>query len=336
MAICDMEGIAILKPEDVAEMIQDNQEAFVKEISAGHIGKKKTLNIVSATDMLVKNYPPRKHLMSPWLPEKGVAMVYAGRGVGKTFFALHVACSVASGQDLMGWNVPDPASVLYIDGEMPAVAMKERLEEMIAASDYSLQAGIDFITNDEQDDDSELFNLADPEWQDILDVKLKAKPEIKLIIVDNIVTVCRGIKEGDNNDWADTVQPWALRMRKAGRTVLFVHHTGKSGDQRGGSGKEDILDTSLQLKHPSDYEPEQGARFEVHFKKNRGFQGDEAKSILVQLKNGAFEAQPLDNDLEARVAELVAGGLSTRSIAEELGISQSKASRLSRKHKGLA
>ena len=290
--------------------------------------RKRTLNLIPIGELLVKKYEEREKILSPWLPTKGITMVYASRGVGKTYFALHVACAVATGKTLMGWTVDRPCSVLYIDGEMPATDMQERLEEMVSTCDYTLNGNnIYFYTNDEQDEDSELFNLTDSFWQDQLEKALNMMPEVKLIIVDNIATVCRGMRESDNNDWQEFIQPWALRMRKQGRTVLFIHHTGKNGEQRGGSGKEDVLDTSIQLKHPSDYEPEQGARFEVHFKKNRGFSGDAAKPILAQMSDGFFETQPLEIDQEKRIADMVKEGASTRVIAEELGMSQSTASR---------
>ena len=50
----------------------------------------------------------------------------------------------------------------------------------------------------------------------------------------------------------------------------MIHHQGKTGDQRGTSAKEDILDTVIRLDRPKDYRSEQGARFEVHLTKARG------------------------------------------------------------------
>ena len=45
------------------------------------------------------------------------------------------------------------------------------------------------------------------------------------------------------------------------------------------SKREDILDTVLSLKRPDDYEPTEGARFEVHFEKCRGIYGEEASAL---------------------------------------------------------
>jgi putative DNA primase/helicase len=37
--------------------------------------------------------------------------------------------------------------------------------------------------------------------------------------------------------------------------LLIVHHTGKGGEQRGTSRREDVLDTSISLRRPADYAP---------------------------------------------------------------------------------
>ena len=41
----------------------------------------------------------------------------------------------------------------------------------------------------------------------------------------------------------------------------------------------------ISLKHPKDYEAEQGACFEVHFEKSRGFCGEEAKSFIASISS---------------------------------------------------
>src|SRR5262249_29732034 len=108
-----------------------------------------------------------------------------------------------------------------------------------------------------------------------------------LIIVDNLSTLCRGLRENEADSWGP-VQEWALRLRAAGKSVLFIHHAGKGGAQRGTSRKEDVLDTVISLRRPLDYDASQGARFEVHFTKSRGFFGDEASPFEAWLIEGRW------------------------------------------------
>src|SRR5215831_12894374 len=89
------------------------------------------------------------------------------------------------------------------------------------------------------------------------------------------------------------VQEWALAQRRASRSVLFIHHAGNSGTQRGTSRKEDVLDTVIGLRRPPDYLVEQGARFEVHFEKSRGFYGSDAEPFETRLLGDQWTISPI-------------------------------------------
>ena len=43
--------------------------------------------------------PPRNTVLEPILPERGLAMLFAGRGIGKTRVALGIAYAVSTGGD---------------------------------------------------------------------------------------------------------------------------------------------------------------------------------------------------------------------------------------------
>jgi hypothetical protein len=70
---------------------------------------------------------PREMLLDPIIPEKGLAMLYASRGTGKTHIALGIGYAVATGTGFLRWKAPKPRRVLLVDGEMPAAALQERL-----------------------------------------------------------------------------------------------------------------------------------------------------------------------------------------------------------------
>ena len=127
-------------------------------------------------------------------------------------------------------------------------------------------------------------------------------------------------------------QEWALRMRRGGRAVLFVHHSGKGGAQRGSSKKEDTLDAVIMLKRPADYLPEQAARFEIHFEKYRGPAGDEVKAIEAVLAKDAdgrscWTWRTVDEGTFDRVVALANDSLKPSEIAAELEIHKSNVSR---------
>jgi len=129
------------------------------------------------------------------------------------------------------------------------------------------------------------------------------------------------------------VQEWALRQRAKGKAVLLIHHAGKSGTARGTSKREDVLDTVINLRHPSDYSPDKGAVFEVHFEKNRGFHGKDAEpfeAALIQDESGkqCWITRSIEDSNYEKVIRLFNDGLIQKEIATELGISKGFVSRL--------
>jgi putative DNA primase/helicase len=254
------------------------------------------------------------------------------RGIGKTFIALSVAYAVASGGKVLSrWGAPQPARVLFIDGEMPASTLQERLASLIAGSD-SEPPGSDYLrilTPDIQD--GPMPNLATLEGQEAVEPLLEG---VDLVVVDNLATLARHGRDNDAESWIP-VQSWLLGLRRRGVSVLLVHHSGKGGDQRGTSAKEDILDTVIRLDRPKDYHPEQGARFEVHLTKARGICGDDAKSFEAQLfSNGQaliWTTMEIEDAELEQVRRLLAKKYSQRDIAKKLGISLSKVQRLKKK-----
>ena len=157
-------------------------------------------------------------------------------------------------------------------------------------------------------------------------------PETALIIVDNMSCLCRTGRENEAESWIP-VQGWALRHRAAGRSIIFIHHSGKGGGQRGNRKKEDVLDVVIKLKRPVDYEPTQGACFEVEIEKGRHLMGEDAESFEARLttdpKTGLQEwiYKTVTQSTFDRVVDLANEGLSQIEIAKELEINKSNVNR---------
>jgi putative DNA primase/helicase len=271
--------------------------------------------------------PERKELLSPWLPEQGLAMIHAERGIGKTFFALNVAYAVATGGQFLSFSAPEPRRVLYIDGEMPAAAMQERIMQLAVTNPYQGPL-LDIVTPDLQPKDQGSINLSDPDYQQSLEPLIE---RASLIVVDNISTLVRGGKENEAESWLP-VQEWALRQRAEGRSVLWVHHSGKGGKQRGTSRREDVLDTSICLRRPPDYSPDKGAVFEIHYEKSRGFTGTDAQPLEASLEvdfrgHQIWAYRSLEASTYDRCCDLANEGMKNHEIALELAIHKSNVSR---------
>ena len=288
------------------------------------------LHPLSADQLLTRKFDPPEHVLAPWLQTQGLAMIHAPRGIGKTHVSIGVACAVAAGTSFLGWTAPKPRRVLFIDGEMPGAMLQERFARTIDALQADIPPdGLKLVAADLEPDG--LPDLASEEGQRYYaDVIAPAD----LVIVDNLSTICRALRENEADSWTP-IQAWALRLRREGKSVLFIHHAGKSGGQRGTSKKEDILNTVIALRRPPDYDASQGARFEVHYEKARGFYGNDAEPFEAWLKDGKWQTDDVTSaDDDASLLALKKQGLSDREIEKRTGVPKSTVNRKLRQ-KGL-
>ena len=303
-----------------------NQEldALALQIDARPHGAQ-TVTGIEYGSFLATVFPPRETLLSPWLPTEGLAMIHAPRGIGKTHMALGTAWAVASGGGFLRWQASAGCRrVVLLDGEMPAVVLQERLKRVVELSGLTPPLGdyLQIVASDLKRDG--LPDLSDPTQQGRFDNIIG---NADLIIVDNISTLCRSLKENEADSW-QFMQNWCLAQRRAKKSVLLIHHGGKSGGQRGTSKKEDVLDTVVSLRKPPDYQADQGARFEIHFEKSRGFYGPEAEPFEAWLKGDEWVLSDIKSgDDIGTLKALHAQGMSVRAISERTGISKSTVQR---------
>lgn len=288
------------------------------------------LQPLSVETFLRLDLPPRGLILDPILPEKGLGLIHAYRGIGKTYLALGIGYCVATGGGMLGWTAPAPRRVLYLDGEMPAETMQGRLAAAVAgaAKEPPDPSYFAILSADRTPDG--LPDLGTEAGQQEMNAAI-ARGGYDLVIVDNCSTLIRSGKENEGDSWLP-VQSWALAHRRSGRSILFIHHDGKGGQQRGTSRREDVLDTVIGLKRPADYRSEQGAHFEVVFEKARGFHGEDARNFeaIYETRDDAAlwtRTEITDAELQ-RVAEAIRDGMTVREAADELGMSKSKVGRL--------
>jgi putative DNA primase/helicase len=290
------------------------------------------LRAVKAGEFLAMDIKPREMLLHPILPVQGLAMIHAKRGVGKTHLALGIAVAVASGKDFLRWKAPKPRKVLFVDGELPASVLQQWVAEAVAA------VGTDEV--------SENLSMITPDLQEVSigDVATLAGqaallPHVEsadLVILDNLSALVRAGTENEAESWLP-IQAWALDLRRRGKSLLFVHHSGRSGNPRGTSKREDLLDAVIALRHPASYKASEGLRAELHFEKTRHFHGQEADPFEIELRSGADGVcQWLTRALEAsgygKAAALFAEGCDALAVKEELGVSRATAFRYQKRY----
>jgi len=276
---------------------------------------------ITSAALLRMDIPPRRMLLHPYLPEAGAAMLYAPRGIGKTWVSLSLAYAVAAGGTVLNGRATEPRRVLYIDGEMPLATLQERLAAVALGVGKSPPSDdyLQFLPADYYRDG--LPDLASPEGRELVE---KLSEGMALVVFDNLSSLAR-YKENEADGW-QPLQDLVLSLRRRGITTLLVHHAGKSGQQRGTSRREDILDTVIALRRPEEYHATEGARFHWHFEKARGFMGDAAAPFEASLRieEGAARwcVTPLTKSKHALAQEMFTAGANATDVMAATGASR--------------
>ena len=140
-----------------------------------------SLQAIGINDFLNIDIPAREMLLSPILPERSLAMLYAPRGVGKSWLGLSIGMAVAAGKPLLRWSAPRHRNVLYVDGEMPLVSLQERLKEISIGFGRDIpNDGFRILVADNVEDG---INLSTEHGQEAIEPLLSG---IDLLILDNI------------------------------------------------------------------------------------------------------------------------------------------------------
>jgi putative DNA primase/helicase len=166
--------------------------------------------------------------------------------------------------------------------------------------------------------------------------RIIAQCQPNVVILDSISTLVRSGVENEAESWGP-IQDWLLKHRWQGRTMITVHHTGRSGDPRGTSKREDTLDTIIKLRKLEDDSTATESAFELTFSKYRDFFGDDAAPLNIYLSipddRVTWRYERKRNAQQDKVRELLDAGMKNKEIAKELGITPGRVSQLIREMK---
>ena len=285
-----------------------------------------TVPFVTATTYVQAEVAPLKKLWGTWLQEKSLMMVYATRGIGKSYFVQRLAFTLAAGESFLKFKT-EKCKVALIDGELPFEDLHERFKQIIReiGSSESLD-NVKVLTRRELGYE---WNLGRKENQLQL---WRAIKDCDVIILDNLMTLAPIVdgRDSDVSQW-QRIQGFLIGIRDIGKSVIIVHHSGKSGEQHGTSQRENIMDTIIALYQL----PQQasGLRFELKFTKTRRFFGKDAEPLCLSMETKldgrtSWHWDSMEDYKRRQIVTLQDAGLSKKQIQEELRISTLEYSKL--------
>lgn len=290
---------------------------------------------LTASDFLSRNIPERETLLSPFFKAGDYGLIFAPRGVGKSWLSLMLAKALSSGS-MMGnhYQAMNISKVLYLDSEMDVFDLQQRCLTLGINSDHFHVMNHEILFAESKDKLS--MNLADPLQQEAI-LQHCVETGVETLILDNLSTAFRGLKENDADSW-EIVSPWLLDLRRRGIAVVLVAHAGRNGNIRGTSRREDMAHWILSLDEVDICDEADGVhQFKTKFTKCRNVPLSDTPSLLWTMTpdDGQMLVTTQTMDLYDQFIELVQGGMSSATeLADELGIGKGTISKWAKRASG--
>jgi hypothetical protein len=304
----------------------------------------------SLNDVMVMGVEPRKPLVSlkavPMLWSESINEVFAWRGTGKTLFSLSLALHLAAGRDFARFTIPEAKRVLYVEGELPASQLKERIVQLsqglhVPTSNWKIRAK----AFQEQHRLQNKITINTPEGREAIEAAID-EIDAQVVFLDSIASLAQ-ISTNDELQWIPIIE-WLVELRCKGIAVVYLQQSGKGGEQRGHSVSEDRIDLAIHLtaiKKNFD-----GAAVEMTFTKQRegslqpirmkcptGGQWDEddEKPARGQKKEKVEKPEELSGagrvlSLDGKIAEALKAGESQNSIVKRFGLSKTTVNKVNK------
>lgn len=306
-----------------------------KEFIAAHVGRM-VLNdaVVSFSDVAEHEFDEPVNLFGGWLHEGSATLLHGATGLGKSQFAMSVACCIAGGGSFAGWSAPSgtSAKVLYLDGEMglPKVAgMMKRVAPFVGADHDKLKENLMFLPVPGVDQ-LDGFDLEQKGYQRLIMEYMDAN-DIELLVVDNVRTLVKMEDENSKEGW-QALSDFVTELRTFA-TVLILHHDNKSGDFSGSGHAPTVMDYRIQLSEANTTHALRGCAcaFTVDFCKIRPLPTEAHRSRTVGLHPAKGWVVQNDRATEFNMVHdaALSGRYGTqRALAEACGLTASKLNKL--------
>lgn len=182
--------------------------------------KRSPLPAPSPLRAMLNDEMPVLDFVLPGLLRGTVGAFIGPGGVGKSFWAMQFAISIAAGVDLIGLK-PSKGSVLYLSGEDADVVHAQRMRAMTAGAPkgFDLSASLDLRTTQEQPVD-----VMDDETFEALVAAGKGRD----LVVFDTLTRFHNLDENSARDMKMLMARLERIASRSGAAVVYLHHTGKA------------------------------------------------------------------------------------------------------------
>jgi hypothetical protein len=241
----------------------------------------------------ITNLPDPVPLIDGVIYRNSVVVISGKFGTYKSFIAVSMAASLATGQEWFGHHVPEAVPVIYAAAE-GAYGIKRRLEAWesvhgpIPDSMYLIPISV---------------RLNRPEDMRELE-ELIVETGAKVLIFDTMHASTPGVDENDAGQMGQVMDVLRGLQERHGMCSILPHHTGHAGERaRGSSSVEDDADTTFVIKLRGEERGLDSVRTLVHRKTKDGplLPDVDLKLVLVPDTGSGYVAPDTDAFREAEI-----------------------------------
>ena len=255
-------------------------------------------------EWLSKKLPPMEYTVAGYVPRGTVVLLVGAGGFGKTFAAMELSVSVATGERWFGAETR-AGKVVYVALEDPPSVLRRRLHQICERRLVGMRADVSKLVRQ----NLMVASLAGQQMHmvtldrnvvvqtpaiDALVEKLRHE-QVELLVLDPMARL-HGLNENDNAVGTAFINSVERISREVGCSVLLLHHTGKAPANskngygaRGASGISDASRGGLLLTRLDDKDADQIANVT-----------EEERNRLVLLRHEKSNYSALMPDLYLR------------------------------------
>lgn len=225
-------------------------ENILNQLAAGRTGF-----FLSRSSSFFKQPAPIPWTIKKWLPAGSTGMLFGESGVGKSFVAVDIACSIVTGRQWQGFKTQQ-GNVVYLAGE-GNYGLRQRVVAWAKLNEHDCEEDFDRLLVSSEP--LTLDDLGAPELV-IREIHAITDEPVSVIFIDTLNRHMGG-DENQQRDVRKLMNACGVVAAATGAAVVLVHHTGhgdKSGKslrERGASAIRASLDVSILVSRESEKDP---------------------------------------------------------------------------------
>ena len=218
----DPNELLMQNPAELKANIQKAREQFFRQTTT--FG-----DLVPLTEIMATKFPPKNWLIKGLMSD-GLYMLLASPKAGKSFLALDMCLSIASGEQFLGFDTTK-SGVWYMAMEDKEESIQERTRKLWKGK--PIPASILISHNDQHRIKTDGKEYDPDSVVAYIENALYIRPDIKFIVIDTLQLIRGEEKRNENIYKADYRELRVLKrfVDEKSICIMFIHHTRKGKDE---------------------------------------------------------------------------------------------------------